>query len=111
MPSRWQPACLRLPPSLRILPRGGRVMTGAPRNTGIDPVGNKPWGTHFCHFYETTDDLLETLVPFFKAAPGSPEFCSWGGSQAATLEPASQPPYGACSPLGMLTPQPTTARL
>src|SRR5215469_9961288 len=45
-------------PSLRILPRGGRVMTGAPRNTGIDPVGNKPWGTHFCHFYETTDDLL-----------------------------------------------------
>ncbi len=42
-------------------------MTTALRNTGIEPVGEMPWGTHFCHFYETRDDLLETLLPFFKA--------------------------------------------
>jgi hypothetical protein len=40
-------------------------MTTALRNTGIEPVGEMPWGTHFCHFYETRDDLLETLLPFF----------------------------------------------
>jgi hypothetical protein len=40
---------------------GRSVMTTALRNTGIEPVGAMPWGTHFCHFYETRDDLLETL--------------------------------------------------
>ena len=25
-------------------------MTTALRNTGIEPVGEMPWGTHFCHF-------------------------------------------------------------
>jgi len=37
-------------------------MTTALRQTGIEPVGEMPWGTHFCLFYETRDDLLETLL-------------------------------------------------
>jgi hypothetical protein len=41
------------------------------RTTGIHAAGHRPWGTHFCHFYETTDDLLATLVPYFKAGPQS----------------------------------------
>src|SRR5216684_1731902 len=45
--------------------QGRSVMTTALRNTGIEPVGEMPWGTHFCHFYETRDDLLETLRPFY----------------------------------------------
>src|SRR5258706_466371 len=52
-------------------------MTIALRNTGIEPVGEMPWGTHFCHFYETRDDLLETLLPFFKAGLEAGEFCAW----------------------------------
>jgi MEDS: MEthanogen/methylotroph, DcmR Sensory domain/PAS domain len=40
-------------------------------------VGYRPWGTHFCHFYETTDDLLDTLVPYFQAGLESREFCVW----------------------------------
>jgi signal transduction histidine kinase len=47
------------------------------RPTGIDVVGSKPWGTHFCHFYETRKDLLDTLVPYFKAGLESKEFCQW----------------------------------
>jgi MEDS: MEthanogen/methylotroph, DcmR Sensory domain len=52
-------------------------MTTALRNTGIEPVGEMPWGTHFCHFYETTEDLLDILLPFFKAGLESNEFCAW----------------------------------
>src|SRR5438132_6219954 len=52
-------------------------MTTALRQTGIEPVGEMPWGTHFCHFYETKDDLLETLLPFFKAGLEANEFCAW----------------------------------
>jgi len=59
-------------------------MTTALRNTGIEPVGEMPWGTHFCHFYETRDDLLETLLPFFKAGLESNEFCAWVVSEPLT---------------------------
>ena len=34
------------------------------RKTGIDVVGHMPWGTHFCLFYETREDVLETLASF-----------------------------------------------
>ena len=47
------------------------------RKTGISVVGDLPWGTHFCHFYETKQDLLDTLVPYFKAGLESKEFCLW----------------------------------
>lgn len=36
-----------------------------------------PWGTHFCHFYETKDDLLDILIPYFKAGLEKNEFCIW----------------------------------
>ena len=43
------------------------------RRTGISVVGDVPWGTHVCHFYETKQDLLDTLVPYFKAGLESKE--------------------------------------
>src|SRR5229473_4514273 len=64
--------------------QGRSVMTTALRNTGIEPVGEMPWGTHFCHFYETRDDLLETLLPFFKAGLEAGEFCAWVVSEPLT---------------------------
>ena len=59
-------------------------MTTALRQSGIEPVGEMPWGTHFCHFYETRDDLLQTLLPFFKAGLESGEFCAWVVSEPLT---------------------------
>ena len=59
-------------------------MTTALRQSGIEPVGEMPWGTHFCHFYETRDDLLETLLPFFKAGLETNEFCAWVVSEPLT---------------------------
>jgi len=47
------------------------------RKTGIDVVGDTPWGTHFCLFYETKEDLLDTLVSYCKAGLESQEFCLW----------------------------------
>ena len=58
------------------------------RPTGIAVVGDKPWGTHFCHFYETRQDLLETLVPYFKAGLENKEFCLWIISPPLTEEEA-----------------------
>jgi len=36
--------------------------------SGIDVVGDMPWGAHFCHFYETKDDLLVISVRLPEAA-------------------------------------------
>jgi signal transduction histidine kinase len=47
------------------------------RDSGIAVVGAIPWGTHFCHFYETCDDLLDILIPFFKTGLERNEFCMW----------------------------------
>ena len=58
------------------------------RKTGIGVVGDVPWGTHFCHFYETKEDLLDTLVPYFKAGLESQEFCLWVLSEPLTDEEA-----------------------
>lgn len=60
------------------------------RKTGISIVGDVPWGSHFCHFYETKQDLLDTLVPYFKAGLESNEFCVWvvSDSQLITVEEA-----------------------
>jgi hypothetical protein len=47
------------------------------RKSGIDVVGDMPWGTHFCQFYDTKDDLLEVLVPYIKGGLESNEACVW----------------------------------
>jgi len=45
--------------------------------TGIDVIGSVPWGTHFCHFYETKKDLLAILISYFKAGLENNEYCIW----------------------------------
>src|SRR5437879_4725127 len=63
-------------------------MSTALRPTGIDIVGDKPWGTHLCYFYETRQDLLDTLVLYFKAGLENEEFCLWLISPLLTEEEA-----------------------
>ncbi len=52
-------------------------MSAELRKTGIDVVGDIPWGTHFCHFYETKEDLLDILLPYFTTGLENDEFCLW----------------------------------
>src|SRR6266404_1593374 len=59
------------------------------RKTGVDVVGDMPWGTHFCLFYETKADLLETLVSYCKAGLESQEFCLWVVADPLTQEEAA----------------------
>lgn len=47
------------------------------RKTGIDLIGNVSWGTHFCQFYQTKEDLIDILVPYFKAGLENGEYCMW----------------------------------
>ena len=47
------------------------------RKSGIDIIGDLPWGAHFCQFYRTKEDLTEILVPFFKAGLENNEYCLW----------------------------------
>lgn len=47
------------------------------RKSGIDIIGDVSWGTHFCNFYQTKQDLLAMIVPFFTAGLESNEFCLW----------------------------------
>jgi len=67
------------------------------RKTGVDVVGDVPWGTHFCLFYETKADLLETLVSYCKAGLESQEFCLWVVAEPLTVEEASRALKGAVS--------------
>jgi len=60
----------------------------AKRKSGIALVGDLPWGSHFCQFYQTQDDLLETLVPYFRAGLENNEFCVWVTSDFLTEEEA-----------------------
>jgi DNA-binding CsgD family transcriptional regulator len=60
-------------------------MDRASRKTGIGVIGDMPWGTHFCYFYETREDLLHTLIPYFKAGLENNEFCLWIVSKSELL--------------------------
>jgi len=55
------------------------------RKTGVAALDGVPWGTHFCMFYQTKEDLLGVLVPYFKAGLEGNEFC-----MGITSEPRSK---------------------
>jgi PAS domain S-box-containing protein len=60
------------------------------RKSGIDIIGDIPWGTHFCQFYQTKEDLMDVLVPYFKAGLENNEFCMWVTSQPLEVEEAKK---------------------
>src|SRR5258705_834841 len=67
------------------------------RKTGVDVVGDMPWGTHFCLFYETQADLLEITVSYCKAGLESQEFCLWVVAEPLAVEDAKLALKGAVS--------------
>ncbi len=60
------------------------------RKSGIDTIGDIPWGTHICQLYHTKDDLTETLVPYFKAGLENNELCMWVTSEPLGVEDAKE---------------------
>jgi PAS domain S-box-containing protein len=60
------------------------------RKTGVDVVGDMPWGTHFCLFYDTKAALLDTIVPYCKAGLETGEYCLWVVAPPLTVEEALQ---------------------
>jgi DNA-binding CsgD family transcriptional regulator len=63
-------------------------MNIAARDTGISVLGKLAWGSHFCLFYETTQDLLDILGPYFKAGLEHEEFCLWAIPEFLTKDEA-----------------------
>ncbi|MCK5547755.1 MAG: MEDS domain-containing protein, partial [Thermoplasmata archaeon] len=58
------------------------------RKTDIDVIGDVPWGTHLCQFYQSKQDLLDILVPYFKAGLENNEFCMWVTSEPLRVDDA-----------------------
>ncbi len=57
--------------------------------TGIDIVGDLvAWGAHICLFYDTKEDLLDTLVSYCKAGLESEEYCLWLVAEPLTIKDA-----------------------
>jgi DNA-binding CsgD family transcriptional regulator len=75
--------------------RGQSTKSGAPRGdasaarkSGIRVLGDMAWGTHFCVFYDTKQDLLDTVISYFQAGLEHNEFCVWAVSGAITMREA-----------------------
>jgi signal transduction histidine kinase len=65
-------------------------MTTEMQKTGIDVVGDMvAWGAHFCLFYETREDLLDTLIAYCKSGLGREEYCLWIVAEPLTIEEAT----------------------
>jgi DNA-binding CsgD family transcriptional regulator len=58
------------------------------RSTGVNVLGDMPWGSHVCVFYESSDDLLDTVIPFLKTGLESNEYCLWALSEPLTMRDA-----------------------
>lgn len=43
--------------------------------TGLQSLGELPWGSHVCQFFSDASDLRDTLVPYFKAGLENNERC------------------------------------
>ena len=72
-------------------------MKNSLRKSGISPIGDVPWGTHICQFYRTKKDLLDILIPYFKAGLENNEFCLWVISEPLETEDAKEALIGSIS--------------
>ena len=60
------------------------------RSTGIEVIGNAPWGTHLCQFYQNEQDLIDILVPYFRQGLDDNEFCMWITSEPLGVDEARE---------------------
>lgn len=74
-------------------------MTSPLRKSGLDPVGGLPWGAHFCHFFETEADLLDTLCAYFRAGVEDGELGLWIVGDPIARKAAEKVRRGLAPPL------------
>ncbi|MEH2513316.1 signal transduction histidine kinase [Nitrobacteraceae bacterium AZCC 1564] len=61
------------------------------RTTDVDIFGDMlAWGSHFCLFYETKEDLLDALVSYCKSGLERGEYCLWIVAEPLTIEDAKE---------------------
>ena len=66
-------------------------MTTEIRRSGIDVVGDMvAWGAHFCLFYETREDLLDTLTSYCRSGLERGEYCLWIVADPLTIDEARE---------------------
>ncbi|HEY9420507.1 MAG TPA: MEDS domain-containing protein, partial [Thermoanaerobaculia bacterium] len=69
-------------------------------HSGIDVVGEIPFGTHFCQFFRSKQDLIDSLVPYFTTGLRNGELCLWvtseplDAAEATELMHAAMPDFG-----------------
>jgi C4-dicarboxylate-specific signal transduction histidine kinase len=64
-------------------------MAAETRMASVDVVGDvAAWGAHFCLFYETKQDLLDTLISYCKAGLERDEYCLWIVAEPLTIDEA-----------------------
>jgi PAS domain S-box-containing protein len=63
-------------------------MAGQMRCSGVDALGDVPWGTHIYHCYHTPTELLEVLPGFFRQGLEDNELCVWVMPEALGVEEA-----------------------
>jgi signal transduction histidine kinase len=56
----------------------------------LNVLHNMPKGTHLCHFYQTPQDMLDVLVPYFAAGLAKDHKCLWIVDGVLTVEQAQQ---------------------
>lgn len=66
----------------------GGTAIGDATQSGIPAVGALKWGTHFCHFYRTTSELLRLVAEYFRAGLENHELCIWVVSTPITVSEA-----------------------
>ncbi|WXG39407.1 MAG: MEDS domain-containing protein [Candidatus Freyarchaeum deiterrae] len=65
------------------------IENSALRKSGIEVLGDIPWGTHLCQFYETKEDMKDILVPYFAEGLRNNEMCMWVTSIPLGVEEAT----------------------
>ncbi len=66
------------------------------------------WGDHLCHFFGSSDDLGEILVPYFKIGLERDEFCIWvtsspyGNDRAVSEMRAAMPDFDRRTAAGQI---------
>lgn len=60
------------------------------RKTGIEILAEAPWGTHLCLFYDSRDDLLNSLSTYYKEGLEHNERCIWVTADPINVEDAKK---------------------
>ncbi len=51
-------------------------------------VESLPWGSHFCQFYRSKQDMIDIVVPYLRAGLEGNELCVWVTSDFLTTDDA-----------------------